>query len=438
MEKRRRILTVIFIMIMTVSVTVFGAENAKNVIFFIGDGMGMSAIDMSRIALAGKENRLEFEKAPYIGLQKTYSANSLVTDSAAGGTALATGHKTNNAAVGVDDKGRNVINLVEASKVAGKSTGVVTTVTITHATPGVFGGHTLSRDELPLADEYALYKSADIYMGGGRIYFTPQSEAGSKRRDDRNLIDEFKKAGYNYVSNKNELKEIKEGKVLGLFAEEYLPFVIDREHLKADVPELSEMVAKSIELLKKNEKGFFLMVEAGKIDWAAHDNDAGALIREVEELNKAVSVAVDFMKEDKNTLIIVTADHETGGIGMGIGEYSINPVLLKKQKISAREIAKLIEGKNDEEIKKVFKEYAGITRVPAKELEKIKKYYDKTDIGRFLGSIAEIGFTTMEHSGQSVPVYAFGKGSEMFAGVYENTDIPLKISALTGVSLEEK
>lgn len=423
------------IIFIALAINVFAGGVTKNVILFIGDGMGMSAIDLSRMLVVGKENLLEFEKAPVIGIQKTYSANVLVTDSAAAGTALATGNKTNNAAIGVDAGGKTVKNLIEASKEKGKATGVITTVTITHATPAVFGGHTLSRDELPISDEYAKYKSADIYMGGGREYFIPKSSAGSLRQDERNLISEFSESGYKYISTRQELLETEDGKILGLFEMDYIPFVIDREYFKSEAPTLAEMTKKALSILSKNDNGFFVMIEAGKIDWAAHENDAGSLVKEVGELNEAVKEALEFLKSNPDTIIIVTADHETGGIGMSTGDYSLNPEMLRSQKISAREMTKLLYKKGAVEVRDVLKKYAGIDKMIKKDVDSIMKFYEVADVGRYIGSEAQIGFTTMAHSGQSVPVYVFGKNSEKFAGVYENVEIAKKIAEISGVEL---
>jgi len=430
------ILTVILLCFLSISFA--QAPKVKNVIFFIGDGMGLESVDLSRIIIVGKDEYFTFETAPYVGIAKTFSANTLVTDSAAAGTALATGFKTNNSWLGVTPDEKKVKTLLEAAKEVGKSTGLITTVTITHATPAAFAAHTTSRDEIPVADQYAEYKTADIYMGGGLAYFLPKSDPQSKREDNRNLIEEFKKAGYEFISTPEELDKAKapNGKLLGLFAVEHLPYYMDREFLKVNVPDLAEMTEKALDILSKNPKGFFLMVEGGKIDWANHVHDAATAAWEVYEFNEAIRVALDFINENPDTLIVITADHETGGIGLSTGKYEINPEVLINQKLSCEALATLVKGKKDDEIKQIFEEYVEITDLKPEELQKIKKA-TAIDIADVISARAQVGWTTTSHSGVSVPVYAFGESAELFAGVYDNTDIAKKIAELAGYTLSE-
>ncbi len=437
--KKFRLKVFLTIIILFLSTLSFAQEpKVKNVIFFIGDGMGLESIDISRIIILGKERYFNFETAPYVGISKTYSANTLVPDSAAAGTALATGFKTNNAWISITPDGRKVKTLLESAKELGKSTGLITTVTITHATPAAFGAHTTARDELPIADQYAEFKTADIYMGGGLAYFLPQSDPISKRKDNRNLIEEFQKAGYEFVSTLEELEKAKapNGKLLGLFSLEYLPYYMDREYLKKRVPSLAEMTKKALEILSRNPKGFFVMIEGGKIDWANHVHDAGCAAWEIFEFDEAVKVALDFLRENPDTLIVITADHETGGVGLSTGKYEITPEVLMKQKLSCEILADMVKGKNDEEIKQIFKEFVGITDLKVEEIERIKKA-TSLEIANVISARAQIGWTTTSHSGGSVPVYAFGKGAEVFAGVYDNTDIAKKIAKLAGYKLSE-
>lgn len=427
--------TYVFLFCLFFSLISFSGELTKNVILFIGDGMGMSTIDASRIALFGKDGSFEFEKAPYIGIQKNYSLNSLVTDSAAAGTALATGYKTNNSMISILPDGKNLKTLVEAAKEKNKSAGIITTVTITHATPAVFGAHTPSRDELPVADEFAKYKSADVYLGGGQVFFTPKSTEGSKRTDERNLIEEFRSDGYDFADTPEKLEASNSKKLLGLFSPEHLPYFIEREYLRANVPSLAQMTKKALNILSANKNGFFVMIEGGKIDWSNHGHDLATTIREMEEFNLAVKEGIDFLKTNPDTVIIVTADHETGGIGLSTGDYVITPEKLLKQKISAIEMVKLIEGKTEEEVREVLKIYAGIDKISKKDLGKIMKATEPVDLGTLLTNRADIGYTTTSHTGQSIPVYAFGKNGDKFSGVYENTEIAKKIANVSGLEL---
>lgn len=429
-------LTIIVLFLLTLS---FAQDpKVKNVIFFIGDGMGIESIDLSRIIILGKEKYFAFETAPYVGISKTYAANTLVTDSAAAGTALATGFKTNNAWLSITPDGKRVKTLLEAAKELGKSTGLLTTVTITHATPAAFGAHTTARDELPIADQYAEFKTADIYMGGGLAYFLPKSDPRSRRKDDRNLIEEFKRAGYEFVSTPEELEKAKapNGKLLGLFSELHLPYYMDREYLKERVPSLAEMTKKALEILSRNPKGFFVMIEGGKIDWANHAHDGAAAAWETFEFDEAVKVALNFLRRNPHTLIVITSDHETGGIALSTGKYEITPEVLMKQKLSSDTLARMVRGKTDEEIRQIFRDFVGITDLRAEELERIKRA-TSLDIADVISARAQIGWTTTSHSGGSVSVYAFGREARVFSGVYDNTDIAKKIAKVAGYKLSE-
>lgn len=433
----RRIVLLWLLVLVTVAVgSTFAAAAVKNVILFVGDGMGMASIDLARTVLAGSDGYLDFERAEYTGIQKTHSADSLVTDSAAAATALATGFKTNNAWLSITPDGRSVKTLVEAAREAGKATGLVTTVTITHATPAAFGAHTTSRDELPVADQYAALKTADVYMGGGLAFFVPRSAPGSKRSDERNLVREFQEAGYSYVSSRAQLLSASAptGKLLGLFAQGHLPYYIDRPFLGVDVPTLAEMTQKALDILSRDPEGFFLMVEAGKPDWANHGHDAMTATMEIYELNEAVNAALNFLEVDPSTLIVVTADHETGGVGLSVGKYFIKPEVLKRQRVSAEVLAGLVKGKGDQEVAQVMAEFAGISDLTPEELARVKTASARA-IAEVIAQRAQIGWTTTSHTGESVPVYAFGRASYLFAGVYDNTDVARKIASAAGLEL---
>lgn len=433
---RRTAFTLVVAVLLVVLVATSAAAAVKNVILFIGDGMGMSTIDLARIVLVGSNGYLDFERAEYVGIQKTYAADTLVTDSAAAATALATGFKTNNAWLSITPDGRQVKTLLEAAREAGRATGLVTTVTITHATPAAFGAHTTSRDELPVADQYAALKTSDVYMGGGLQFFVARTTPGSKRTDDRDLVKEFKAAGYEFVSTPQELNTATapNGKLLGLFSMEHLPYYIDRAHLGVAVPTLAEMTRRALDILSRDPDGFFLMVEGGKIDWANHAHDAMTAVLEVYEFNEAVKVGLEFLKREPDTLIVVTADHETGGVGLSVGKYLIVPEALRGQRVSAELLARMLKGKSDQEVVQLMSELAGIRDITPAELVKVKSGA-ATAIGEVIAQRAQIGWTTTAHSGESVPVYAFGRGSHVFAGVYENSDIARKIAEVAGLEL---
>ncbi len=433
------IFCLIFILLTPFLSSQSSVEKPKNIIFFIGDGMGLAVTDIARIVLKGKEGYLEFETAPYIGITKTYSSDTLVTDSAAAGTALATGHKTNKGWLGMTPDGKIARNIMEAAKEQKKSIGAVTTVTISHATPAAFLAHVDSRYEGDIVNQYAEKKYMDVLFGGGINYFVPQKEKFSRRKDNRDIFKEFQESGYDILKNKADLEkaQAKNGKMLGVFTPADLPYYLDRDIYPS--PSLKDLTSKAIEVLSRNEEGFFLMVEGGKIDWACHGHDIGAAIYEIYDMDEAVKAALEYLKKEPETLIILTADHETGGVGLSTGDYKIFPDVFKKQKRSTEEISRLIKNKDEQAIVKIMEECAGIQDLTKEEIQSLaapmsKQAMYQSEKAKVIGDIiakrANIGFTTTTHSGQSTIVYAFGKGARNFSGVYDNTDVAKKIAKL--------
>lgn len=335
------------------------AERAKNVILFVGDGMGVSTLTAARIYEAqqrgadGASNLLSFERFPDLALVRTYSTNSLVTDSANGASALLTGHRTINGALGVTGEvragdcasadGQAVPTLAELAKKNGRSTGVVSTAAITDATPASLYAHTPSRKWQSDADLPPQAKAAgcidiarqmldipkaqqlDVMLGGGRNPFQP---AG--RRDGRDLVAEWRKAtGGAYVETGSALERLPKdkGPVLGLFASGNMLRESERQATKADAPTLSAMTTKAIDLLSSNPKGYFLVVEGALIDKSHHTNLAREALNETVEFSKAIAAAAA-MTDPKDTLIVVTADHSHGlTINGGARDTSILGVL---------------------------------------------------------------------------------------------------------------
>lgn len=336
------------------------AERAKNVILFIGDGMGVSTLTAARIyegqkrGVDGASNLLSFESFPNLALVRTYSADSLVTDSAAGASALLTGHRTLNGVLGVSDeirfadcasaRGKSVPTLAEAAKAAGLSIGIVTTAAITDATPASLYAHTPSRrwqsdaDMPPEAVEAGCVDIArqmldvpanrrfDVMLGGGQANFVADD---GKRMDGRDLTAEWRKAGGAYVVSGAELAAApKSGRLLGLFAPNNMMRESARAATGADAPSLAQMTTRSIEMLAQNKQGYFLMVEGALIDKAHHINLAGEALNETAEFAKAIAAAAA-MTDPKDTLIVVTADHSHGltisGGGRGTSILGVLP-----------------------------------------------------------------------------------------------------------------
>lgn len=281
----------------------------KNVILLIADGTGLAQISSGQLSLVGADDYLNLQRMPITGIVKTHSADALITDSAAGATAYSCGIKTNNGMIAYLPDETHCKTLLEIAEEKGMSTGLVATSTITHATPASFAAHVESRgNETGIADQY-VDSNVEVFLGGGKKFFIPQGEEGSSRTDNRNLIEEFESKGYDFVSDAEGMKASTSDKLLGLFADSGM-------ESENRTPTLSEMTNTAIEKLNSNEKGFFLMVEGSQIDWAGHGNDAEYAIREMKDFDAAVKTVLDFAKEDGETLVVLTADHETGGMTM--------------------------------------------------------------------------------------------------------------------------
>ena len=281
----------------TVSVQEPGGKKVKNIIFMIGDGMGLEQISAAWVCNGGNLNLDNFSK---IGIQRTYSANKLVTDSAAAGTALATGHKTNNGMVAMTPDSVAVSSLAEVAMEKGKRAGAAVTCRVNDATPAVFFSHSETRKNQE--DIVSQIASSGVYFlsGGGTKFWTG-------REDGRNVVEEIKAKGYKYAATKEELMAVDEGPVVALMDSYELKPSLDRGDI------LPVSVAKALELLD-NKKGFFLMVEGSMIDDGGHDNKAGHTMEEIFDFDKAVGVVLEWAAKDGETLVVVTGDHATGGM----------------------------------------------------------------------------------------------------------------------------
>lgn len=446
-SKRTVIILILIVLALSIACTTgIRAEKpakVKNVIVLIGDGMGNQQRRIAALVEGNGNgnNRLTMEKMTTSGVAFNHSLDEIVTDSAASGTALATGFKTKNGMIGMTPDNKPKKSILEVCKDLGKSTGLVTTVTISHATPASFGAHVHHRGMYPEIAAQYLKGGIDVLMGGGQCDFLPKSMKG-KRKDNRNLIEEFKKAGYFYVDNLQGLKTLnpeKNQKVLGLFDDGSLAYEADRDSSKE--PSAAEMTEASIDILSRNPKGFFLMVEGGKIDWANHANDVSGSVYDTLAFDKAVKVAMDYANKSKDTLVIVVNDHETGGMTISA---TTNISAIKKLKVTSEKMQTLVK-KDGSNIDEVFKNYAGITNLTEKERQMVAdeaagKLKAKDEWG-YGGSIIAfiickrtgVLFSTGGHSGAPVIVAAYGPGSEIFDGFYDQSDIPKKIGDLLGV-----
>jgi alkaline phosphatase len=310
-------------------------ESAKNAILLIGDGMGFPQLTLARIEKAD-ENLSEYATVELFmdgmeqtGYVRTFSANSFVTDSAPAATAIATGSKTNNGVIGQDANaiqgkrdGKNLNTILEMAEKAGLSTGLITTTRITHATPAAFYAHVDNRDnESEIADQLAK-SNVEVILGGGLQYFVGKNDTDptgkkGKRNDDRNLLADFNSQGYAFVHNETAFQNVdinKTKKLLGLFESSHLQYELERQSSPEKEPSLAEMTKKAMAILWKNPKGFFLMVEGGRIDHAGHERNLSKIVADTLAFDEAVKAALDFAAQNNDTLVIVTADHECGGL----------------------------------------------------------------------------------------------------------------------------
>jgi alkaline phosphatase len=416
---------------------------AKNVILLVGDGLGPSqfwATSLYSTRILQKDLKMvELMKAGRTAYLVNDTADAIVTESAAAAGQIATGKKMTARALSMAADGKTTVpTIMEAVKTRGLATGLVTTSGITDATPGAFAAHVPHRsDEASVADQQ-LKMGVDVLMGGRKQFFLPEVSAG-KRKDDRNLLDEAEAAGYAVVGDAEELRAAKGSKILGLFNMGNMAYEIDRHNTQE--PSLAEMTAKTLEVLSRNPKGFFAMIEGGRIDHASHRNDAAGTIHDTLAFDEAVGVALEFARKNPGTLIIVTADHETGGMAL-IGhsktskEYTgMDLAAIQKATASFEVIAgELGKSPTPQKIQQLVKENLGIqiTDDEAKTVanDTIRKLDPANYSYPYLHSLAfvlrpylRVGWGSQTHTAS--PLYAFGTGpgSEKLTGLLHNTQL---------------
>lgn len=382
-------------------------EKVENVIFMIPDGYSSSYATNYRL-YKGEESVMD---PLLVGMHRTYSANSEVTDSAAAGTAMATGTKTNNGVISIDPAGNKLETILQAAEKSGKSSGLVATSTITHATPAVFASHVETRaDEKGIAPQL-LQNDVDVILGGGKKYFSDE------------LLNEAKHDGYEIVSDTQSLNDIKEtNKLIGLFAEDSLSPELDRE--LTEEPSLKEMTSAAIDVLSNDKDGFFLMVEGSQIDWAGHANDAAWAMKDSEAFEHAVEAALDFAKKDKKTLVVIAGDHDTGGMSVGgYGKSGANLEILKNVTATGDFMASQLN-KERSNIQEVVLNYTGI-KLSEAEINQVKEDRNPAfQINSIISEHALVGWSHTGHTGTDIPVYAYGPQAHKFGGLIENTDFP--------------
>ncbi len=276
-------------------------DSDPSIILMIGDGMGYEHVELTRLVEKGESGNLSMQQLTWNASAATYSADQAITDSAASGTALATGVKTNNGMIGMDPDKQVLENILEYAQDLNKSTGVITTVTVYHATPACFMAHTDSRYNYDdIVSQIVNTANVDVILGGGSGQFSSSQ------------LSTMASNGYAVVDNRNDMLDVVSGKLLGLFDTSYMPEEIDRDY--TTTPSLLEMMNQSLHILSQDPDGFFLMIEGGQIDFAGHDNDRVGVALETIEFDMAVALAAEYVDSNPNTILIVTADHETGGL----------------------------------------------------------------------------------------------------------------------------
>lgn len=403
----------------------------KNIIFIVGDGMGMPVIKAYRTF---KQEKLGSPKAqtvwdPYlVGMQTTHpdDPRDNITDSAAAATAMATGKKTYNDAIAVNQEKEPLRSVVEAAKEAQMKTAFVVSSDITDATPAAFGTHNVSRkNKEQIADHFFDEKidgehKVDILLGGGMQYFD---------RKDRDLVKEFKKSGYSILRSKDDLTSQSSAKMLGLFQEDELDRAIDRPK---HVPTLKDMTQAALtQLNQNNSHGFFMLLEGSTIDSAGHENDVVGAMSEMEDFEKAVQAALQFAKKDQETLVVITADHATGGFSFGADGmtsetgYKWDPAPILAAKKTPVYMAKKIAG--GQSVRDVLHTNIDFT-LTKEEISQVEKTALSGKTSAIQLSIQHIfdqrsfsGWTTFAHTGEDVPVYAYGPGKAAFQGWIDNT-----------------
>jgi len=419
-------------------------KKAKNIIVIVSDGMSTGTLNMADLYLSRKtgigSNWLQLYKENKItrALMDMASANSIVTDSSAASSSWGGGVRINNGAVNMSPTGETHLPIWQKFKKAGKMAGCVTTVPITHATPAGFCVNSKSRgDQEGIAEKY-LKLEFDIMMGGGNNYFSSEH-----RKDKRNMYQEFETAGYQIVKTRNEMLAATTNKpILGVFADNGLPYTIDRNNSKElaeSTPTLAEMTQTAIDRMKDHPEGFVLQVEAGKVDWAAHGNDISGLIYDQTAHDEAIKVAMDFAEKDNDTLVIMTTDHGNSNPGLIYGKKANNNFdSIQKYKHSnewilngfgnettINQIKERIDYANNfavtnEEARLLLNSYTDIKsenglynarHLPFNALAKIQKQHNS------------VGWISMSHSSDYVELAMFGPGSDLLKPFIKNTDL---------------
>ena len=425
----------------------------KNIIVLIPDGMSIDGVALARWYKSFDAESGTFDTTVSLTIDELASGlirnwwqagDKLggIVDSAPAGTAMASGIKTNDKFVGMTHDSFPVATILEAANLMGKSTGLVATSNIQHATPATYSSHYNSRSQYGIIGEQQAHNNIDVVMGGGSQYIN---------YNDRDVIKAIVEMDYQYITTKGEMDAITEGKVWAMFAPDAMAYDFDRAENAPDEPCLADMTAKAIELLSRNDEGFFLMVEGSKVDWTAHANDPIGLISDILAFDAAVAVALDYAKANQDTMILIMTDHGTGGFTIGNRDtqnaqaalpYDSSTLInyiapLTKAKLTGEGIeAKFNENRSN--IMEVMSDWYGIDNLTPREVALIKNTSAGNmnyTVGLMISERAFLGWTTHGHTGQDVNLFTYLPGDGRITGTLDNTDIALICAGVWGVDL---
>ena len=400
------------------------ANTPKNIIYMIGDGMGPAYTTAYRYYSddpSTKDVETTIFDQLLTGMARTFpDDHTYVTDSAASATALSTGNKSYNGAIAVDTHKQPLLTMLEIAKQKNMTTALVATSQINHATPASFTAHNIHRKNYnEIANDYIDNKinakfPVDLLLGGGNKYFI---------REDRNLIAEFESAGYVYKNELEQLKSIKQLPAVGLFADVAMPYVVD-----SGEDHLTLMTKKTLELLSNhNKEGFFAMIEGSQIDWCGHVNDIRCAMGEMNDFAQAVTLAKQFVDNHPDTLLVITADHSTGGLTLGaLGEYKWETQVIKDVSVSVSQLSTQLSESADinetwnQLVKWPLSTEQSITLKKAKQIDN-DALFDA--VRKVINDKSYTGWTTGGHTAIDVQVFAYGMGSNKLRGHLNNTDI---------------
>ncbi len=422
------------------------ALSIRNVIVLIPDGTSVSHISLSRMLNKGAPLAID---AHGKGMMRTSSADNLITDSAAAGTAMAAGVKTNNGFISMHPS--RILNTfpnkppqtaMEKAKIQGKSIGLVVTSPVQHATPAAFTAHTFHRDDYEDIAFQQVKLGIDFVSGGGLRFLRPE-----KRSDKKDLLKELQTGGVAVAQTRSEVEAVKSEKLWALWAEEDLPYEIDRDD--KHTPSLAEMTQLAIKRLSQNSKGFFLLVEGSKIDYASHANDAADVVHEFLAFDKAAEKAFEYAKSRTDTVVFVAPDHGNGGLSIGTDDQARSPKAFTLDDIATPLWAKKASNfavrhslKPDlSNLKTLLATQYGISQLLPKEEQFIRGALalangEPSDIvvgvalGRILSARAFVGWTTAGHTGEDVPFFCFHPQNKCPTGLIDNTDMAKFLSGL--------